>query len=139
MSVLVEKRNTATPLPVIWSRLIDVENRPSWTASMTRIERLGGGPLRVGSTARIHQPKGRPTIWEVIALVDGHEFTWQNRQSGIITIGRHVLTATPPGTHVMVSLEHRGTLAWLARLVAHRWVAEYVRMEADGLAGPVSD
>lgn len=138
--MLTETRDTATPMSVVWSRLIDVENWPSWTASMTRIERLDGGPLRVGSKARIHQPKGRPTVWEVTALTEGHEFTWQNRQPGILTIGRHVLTAAPPGTHILLALEHRGPLAWLARLLAGRRMAEYVRMEADGLAGAaVSD
>lgn len=136
--MVTEIRETSTPLPVIWARLVDVENWPSWTESMDRVERLDEGPLRVGSRARTHQPGLQPMEWQVTSLVENQEFTWENRQPGIVTVAGHILTATPEGTHIELTLEQRGPLAWLGRLIAGRKTAQYVRMEADGLARPAN-
>lgn len=92
------------------------------------------GPLRVGTRARVTQPAGNPAVWEITDLDEGREFTWRSRQPGVTAIARPVLTATPTGTHILLTLELRGPLAWLGRLLVGRRVARYVRTEADGLA-----
>lgn len=134
--MLSERRETSTPAAVVWARLIDVESWPSWTRSVTRIERLDSGPLRVGSRATVVQPHVRPSVWEVTDLQDQREFTWRSRQPGTTVIARHVLTARSDGTSVLLTLELRGPLTWLARMLAGRRLVRYLRMEADGLAGP---
>ncbi|MFT4215950.1 MAG: SRPBCC family protein [Micropruina sp.] len=133
--MISETRETSMAPDEVWSRLVDVESWPSWSASMERIERLDEGPLRVGAKARVTQPAGRPAIWEVTVLDAGREFTWQSRQPGVTVVARHILRPTPTGTHILLTLELLGPLAWLGRLLAGRRIARYVRMEADGLAG----
>lgn len=136
--MITETRETATPLPAIWARLVDVEDWPSWTKSMDRIELLDGGPLRIGSRAKIFQPNMPALVWQVTSLEENREFTWENRQPGIHTYARHILTATPNGTRIELTLDQRGPLAWFARLIAGRKATQYVRMEADGLASPAA-
>lgn len=103
---------------------------------MERIERLDSGPLRVGSRARVIQPAVRPAVWEVTDLANQREFTWTSWQSGITVVAQHVLTAKPDGTTILLTLELRGPMAWLGRMLAGRKLVRYLRMEADGLAGP---
>lgn len=59
------------PADVVWEVMTDVQAWPEWTASVTTVERLDEGPLRVGSRARIVQPKIPTVVWEVGELVEG--------------------------------------------------------------------
>ncbi|MFT4296584.1 MAG: SRPBCC family protein [Micropruina sp.] len=132
--MISETRETSLSPDAVWSRLVDIESWPSWSDSMERIERLDDGPLRVGAKARVTQPAGRPAVWEVTVLDADREFTWQSRQPGVTVIARHLLSPTADGTHIVLTLDVVGPLAWLGQLLAGRRIARYVRMEADGLA-----
>lgn len=117
----------------VWAVLTDVEHWPDWTASMREITRLDSGPLRVGSTARVRQPTGRPMVWTVTELADERSFTWTASAAGIRFTGYHELTATESGVQAVLTFTLTGPMAWLARLLAGGRIRRYVDMEADGL------
>ena len=119
---------------VIWSTLTDVEHWPEWTRSVTKVERLDGGELGVGSRARVKQPSTPPLTWEVTGYVPETSFSWASKVPGVTTTGGHRL-ATGPGDTVTVTLtlDQEGLLARVVwRLMGSR-SRRYVQMEADGL------
>lgn len=117
----------------VWAVLTDVEHWPDWTASMREITRLDSGPLRVGSTARVRQPTGRPMVWTVTDLVNERSFTWTASTAGIRFAGFHELTPTGSGVRAVLTFTVTGPMAWLAGLLAGGRIRRYVDMEADGL------
>ena len=86
---------TSADLDSTWSALIDVTAWPHWTASITSVERLDDGPLRIGSRARIDQPKFPTVIWEVTELREREEFSWTTGGRAVRSVGRHVLSRNP--------------------------------------------
>lgn len=117
----------------VWAVLTDLEHWPDWTASMREITRLDSGPLRVGSTARVQQPAGRPLVWTVTELVDERSFTWTASAAGMRSTGYHELMPTDSGVRAVLTFALTGPMAWLGRLAAAGRIRRYVDMEADGL------
>lgn len=117
----------------VWAVLSDVERWPDWTASMREITRLDSGPLRVGSTARVRQPTGRPMVWTVSELDAERNFAWTASGPGIRFTGDHELTPSGDGVQAVLTFTVAGPMAWLGRLLAGGRVRRYVDMEADGL------
>jgi uncharacterized membrane protein len=121
----------AAPPRTVWTVMIDVARWPEWTASVTNIERLDDEPLRVGSRARIHQPRLPAAVWIVTAFEAGGYFEWQNVRPGLRTVAGHrVETSGGDGTRVTLSLGWSGRLAPLIRLVYGRLSRRYVETEA---------
>jgi uncharacterized membrane protein len=124
----------AARLDDVWEVLVDAERWPEWTASVSEVELLDGGPLVVGSRARIRQPRLPATVWEVTDLEPGHAFTWKAVAPGVTTVGDHRLS--PDGadrTRAMLGIRRSGPLAPLVDLVFRGLTARYVTMEAEGL------
>jgi uncharacterized protein YndB with AHSA1/START domain len=117
----------------VWAVMMDVERWPSWTASVDRIERLDGGPLRVGSRVRIRQPKLFPNVFRITELHDGRRFTWVTRSPGVTVTARHAIEPSDRGSLVELSVRYDGMLgplvAWLTRGINDR----YLGLEAAGL------
>ena len=112
--------------------LRDVERWPEWTSTMTSIRRLDTGPFRVGSRAKVQQPKLKPAVWRVTELDDKH-FTWIANGPGIRMTARHDVERTDAGSRVTLSLEFSGLLTWLAVRVAGELTQRYIAIEAEGL------
>lgn len=112
--------------------LSDVERWPEWTSTTTSIRRLDAGPFRVGSRARVLQPKLKPAVWRVTELDDTH-FMWITSGPGIRMTARHDIASTAAGSRVTLSLEFSGFFAWLAVRVAGELTERYIAIEAEGL------
>ena len=126
--------DVAAPAQLVFDTYADVERWPSWTSSVTSVELLDRGPLRVGSRARIRQPKLPETIWQVTALEPGHEFSWQARGPGVLTTGTHRVTPLTDDTcRVTAILEQAGPLGALVGLVYRRLTMRYLDTEVRGL------
>jgi uncharacterized membrane protein len=124
----------SAPAQQVFATYADVERWPSWTSSVTSVELLDPGPLRIGSRARIRQPKLPVTVWQVTALEPGREFSWQATGPGVLTTGTH--RVTPTGDHaatVTAILEQAGPLGPLVGLLTRRLTRRYLDTEVRGL------
>lgn len=122
------------PPEIVWSVYTDVERWALWTASVTTARVHPSGPLQLGSTAAIKQPRLPRVVWTVTELEPGRSWAWQNRSPGADTVAWHTITPIPDGgVHVALSIDQRGVvgrpIGWLLRPLTRR----YLRLEAEGL------
>lgn len=96
------------PVDRVWALTVDVEGWPRVTPTMTSVERLDDGPLRVGSSARVVQPKQRPTVWTVTRLDAPHRFEWQAKVLTVTMTGTHRIDADGDGCRNRLGLELSG-------------------------------
>jgi uncharacterized membrane protein len=137
---VVEFRETVTvdaPVADVVRVLHDVERWPSWTASMSRVTRHGPGPLAVGETVTVKQPRLPTGTWTVTAL-DGNGFTWTSSSPGVHSTGEHWAHDAGDGrTTVTLALILAGPLARITALLYASLIRRYVRIEAEGLRNEV--
>ncbi|MFB9239037.1 SRPBCC family protein [Plantactinospora siamensis] len=117
----------------VWQVLSDVRRWPEWTPTMSRVEVLEDGPLRVGSRARVRQPRLREATWTVCRLEPGRSFAWVTRAAGLRCLGDHVVTPGPDGTHVELVAELTGPFEPLTRPIYGRLFQRYVETEGASL------
>jgi uncharacterized membrane protein len=117
------------PADLVWQTISDVEKWPDWTPTMTGIRRLDDGPLRVGSTALVRQPRQPARTWTVTELTDGRSFTWVSTSRGLRLTAGHVVADGA----VTLTFAAAGPLAPLAWLIAGRAVRQAVTTEATSL------
>ena len=118
----------------VWDVLTDVESWSAWTSTVTSVHRLDDGPLRLGSRAKIQQPRIPETEYVVTELERGRSFTWVASGPGVRTTARHDVEPLPDGgTRVRLLVTQSG---WLGSLMArfHRGLTDrYLAAEANGL------
>ncbi|WP_433391876.1 SRPBCC family protein [Micromonospora sp. KLBMP9576] len=118
----------------VWAVLVDVEGWPQWTPSVRRAARREPGPLAVGATALLEQPRLRPAVWRVTELTRGLSFTWESRSAGVRTVGEHRVLPLPDGhSRFELALTQSGPLAGPVGWLYGDLLRRYLRMEADGL------
>jgi len=122
----------APPEPVV-EVLFDVVRWPEWTPTIDDVERLDEGPFRVGSRAKVRQPKLPRAEWQVTELVDGRSFTWEATGPGMRTIGRHEVVADGDGSRVTLSIEQTGPMGAVAARVWRGLTQRYIELEAESL------
>jgi uncharacterized membrane protein len=130
--------DVAAPAPLVFDVYADVERWPEWTESITSVERLDDGPLRVGARTRVRQPRLPVAEWEVTELVAGRSFTWVARGPGVRTTGTHAVA--PAGTDpdrclVTATLDQEGLLGPVVGLATRGLTNRYLAMELQGLKG----
>ena len=121
------------PLARVFEIFSDVERWPEWTASVTSVERLDPGPLRVGSKARIRQPKLPVATWEVTEFVEGSHFIWVAKAPGVTTVGGHFVEAAGVGTLATSRLDQNGPGGWLIGILTKSLTNRYLALETTGL------
>ena len=125
--------DVAAPPARVWQVMMDVEQWPEWTESVDKVKRLDSGPLRVGSRARIKQPRFLPAVWEVTELDPGRSFTWVTRSPGMVASGRHRVEPTAKGSRAILSVAYGGMLGGVAAKVLAGITDRYLMFEAAGL------
>lgn len=122
------------PAARVWQVVQDVERWPELLETVTSVEPLTPGPLATGSRYRVVQPRLRPAVWSVSALVPGSSFRWVAANPGVATTGDH--SVTPLGderARLEISIEHRGPLARLVGLLTRRLTQDYLAKECAGV------
>jgi len=124
----------AAPASRVWSVMTDVEAMPTWSPSMTSVVLETPGPLAVGSTARIVQPKLSTTRWTVTDLVQGESFTWRSKGLGTTSTGAHRIEPASVGrVTVHLSIEFSGPSWRLTAIMGESYTRNALKFEAEGL------
>jgi uncharacterized protein YndB with AHSA1/START domain len=127
-----ETRAVAAPAEVVWRILTDLERWPAWTRSMSKVE--PDGPLAVGMTARVKQPRLPAVTWTVTDVDQGRSFTWEAAAPGLRTVAEHVVADGAAGTStITLRIDTTGPAAGMMGLLLGGMTRRYVAMEADGL------
>ncbi|HEU4426018.1 MAG TPA: SRPBCC family protein [Pilimelia sp.] len=121
------------PLADVVRVMNDVDRWPSWNAAVSRVSRPGSGPLKVGDTARVKQPRLPAATWTVTAL-DESGFGWTSSSLGVHSTGDHWAQDAGDGrTNVTLTLTLSGPLARITATAYSRLIRRYIRTEAEGL------
>jgi uncharacterized membrane protein len=128
-----ETVEVAAPPEVVWAVMSDVEGWPRWTASVSSVELVTPGPLRVGSVAKVKQPKLASATFVVDGYEEGRSFSWTASAAGVTSTGDHRIEPTATGSRVTLVLHQSGALAGFVGLAYAKLIRRYVRMEAEGL------
>lgn len=129
----------AAPPARVWEVIRDVERWHEWTPSITSVQRLEEGPLKVGSRALVRQPKLLPARFEVTVLEENRGFTWVTRSGGVTAVGEHWIEPTPTGSRVTLGVDFGGALGWLLGRIYGGLTRRYIAMEAEGLKRRAED
>ncbi|MBX7068503.1 MAG: SRPBCC family protein [Microthrixaceae bacterium] len=89
--VIAHELEIAAPIERVWELTVDIERWPELTPTITSVERLQRGPLAVGSSARLVQPRQSPRVWTVTDLEAPTRFAWSARLGRVTMTGRHDL------------------------------------------------
>ena len=123
----------AVPAEEAYAVYADVERWPEWTASCESVERLDQGLLRVGSQARVKQPRLPGQVWTVTVVEDGRSFAWETRGVGIVSLGIHQVEPTSTGCRATAIVEMTGWMAPVAGRAAKALIDGYLELETEGL------
>ena len=113
--------------------MTDVERWHEWTPSIMRITRTRSGPLVVGETATVRQPKFPPAMWTVNEIKPGRSFSWFNRAPGLRVTGFHGAEPTASGSRAVLGLSYEGIFGGLLARMTEGITKRYLEMEAKGL------
>jgi uncharacterized membrane protein len=128
--------DVSAPADQVFEVYSDVERWPEWTESVTQVELLEEGPLRVGSRARVRQPRLPVAVWEVTEVVPHRSFTWVARGPGVRTTATHLVTPEGDGGQravVTATLVQAGLLGPVVGALTKRLTTRYISLELRGL------
>ena len=129
------------PPDVVWRLTTDVAGWPSITSTMREVERLDDGPIRVGSSARVHQPGQAPAVWTVTELDPDRRFVWRTMRMGTTMVATHLVEPDGEGCRNTLVLDLTGPGARILGQLIGRAASRALRTENAGFkraaeAGP---
>lgn len=122
----------AAPVSRVWQLTTDVEAWPSFTPTMTKVERLDEGVLAVGSRAQIEQPGQAPRVWTVTELEPERRFAWATRALGVSMVATHDLAPTDNGTRNSIAVHLPGLLGGFLGILLRRPLGKALAAENEG-------
>jgi hypothetical protein len=120
------------PPSIVFALNTDIERWPTLTPTVTSVDRLDQGPLRVGSQARIKQPGQRPTVWTVEAHEPDHRFEWSAKAMGMHMTATHLVDPTPTGARNTLRLDVSGAVARVLGPLLRRKMRAVLATENEG-------
>lgn len=123
----------------VWQVMSDVERWHEWTPSIRSIRRLDDGPLAVGSSALIRQPRFPPAKWKVTELEPARSFTWVSAGPGVRVVARHSVAAEGDGSVATLALDYHGMLGGVLGRLTRTITERYLAYEARGLKARSED
>jgi uncharacterized protein YndB with AHSA1/START domain len=131
---MIEVRSHIDAPPAeIWRVLLDVEEWPAWTPSVTRVEKLDAGELHLGQRVRIEQPNLPTMTWRVTDIEPKRSFSWSTSRPGVTTVGTHEIAVDGTRSEIRLRIDQHGLLAPLVQLFVGRRTRRYMEQEARGL------
>lgn len=118
---------------MVWSILSNIVAWPEWTPTVTRVERLDQGMMRIGSRTRIIQPKLRPVVWEITDWRPNEAFTWESGGAGFTVTAVHVLERIGSGCRLTLNVHFRGLIGTVVGVLTSKLTRQYLRLEATSL------
>jgi carbon monoxide dehydrogenase subunit G len=117
----------------VWQVLADFERWSEWTPTIHRLERASPGPICVGSSVHIEQPKLKPAVWTITVWNPTHDFTWVSRTPGVRAAAEHIIETIAEGSKVTLTIAFGGLLGGLIGLLSRSLINRYLVLEAAGL------
>lgn len=122
------------PASIVWDVFVDVEQWPSWTASVTRIVALDGPGIEVGKRFKIKQPRLASLVWKVTEVDPGVSWTWRQRSLGGTTTASHTVVSNGSDrTLVRQRIDQRGPVGVMVGVLMRRLTRRYLDLEGQGL------
>ncbi len=126
-------RHIDAPPAQVWEVLQDVARWPEWTPTVSSVEMLDDGPLRVGLRASLRQPRLPRAEWQVTAVAPGSSFVWEATGPGLRTVAGHSVVPDGDGSLVTLSIEQTGPMGAVAALLWRGLTQRYIEQEAESL------
>ena len=105
---LTDTLSIQAPAEVVWRLTTGIADWPSFLPTVQRVEPLESGPLRVGSSAKVKQPRQTEAVWTVTRLEPGREFTWRTARPGLEMVGSHLIAEDAGGCRNTLVLDVTG-------------------------------
>ena len=113
--------------------MTDVERWHEWTESISSIEKLDAGELRVGSRARVRQPKLAPVTMTVTEIIPDRGFTWIASAPGVLVTASHRVVPKGTGSQATIELHFDGLAGGLIGRLTSGLNEHYLALESSGL------
>jgi uncharacterized protein YndB with AHSA1/START domain len=123
--------DVAAPPERVWQVMSDVERWHEWTPSISSVKLRG--PLGVGTTAVIRQPKFPPAWWKITEIQPGTSFKWVSTGPGFRVVALHSVRPIAGGARATLSLELQGLLGGIFGRITKDITERYIALEAKGL------
>lgn len=119
----------------LWDVVSDVTRWPDYLQTFVEVSEVdGAGPGDIGRRFRVRQPGLPSTVYAVTAWVAGSGFTWVARAPGVTTTATHAVAMRDDGSQLTLTVDWRGPLAPVVRLLLGAKTQRLIEIEASTLA-----